>query len=812
MPEEFHPSSENPVTLFAETNFRNQRRRFGIRLDDRRRHMYILGKTGMGKTTLLENMILSDIYAGHGVAYIDPHGDTAERILDYIPSHRLNDVVYFNPADMDYPVGFNILQTDNDEQKHLVASGLMGVFKKIWPDVWSARMEYILLNCVLALLDFPGATLLGINRLLVDKDYRQRVIEKIRDPIVKTFWVAEFSSWSEKYATEAIAPVQNKVGQFLSASIIRNIVAQVKSTIDPRDIMDNQKIFIVNLSKGRIGEDNMRLLGGMIVTKLQLAAMERVDIPEVERKDFFLYVDEFQNFATQSFANILSEARKYRLCLILAHQYVEQLEEEVRDGVFGNVGTLVIFRVGAKDAEFMETEFTPTFLPEDLTNIPKYQVYLKLMVDGVSTAPFSATTLAPIAERTASTEKVIRISRERYAVSRKDIEEKVLRWTGMMTDETPTESAPPVEGMIVESMSQAGVEYPKILTEEEQEAAPLLQTVTSKPAMGAEAVAVPEMQEEKEPTEYLKFSPERLAAIQASRPAPKKKKPMFKHICSRCGKEWEMPIQLDPSRPMYCSECLPLIRDEKKIKGTVLKAAVRGKPQGGIVMDEEEVKEESDFGKAMEAIEHGRKIQTNRQKPPEFEPNRPRIIVSDPEKYEDLVDPQEKAERSELLEAIEERRGSPVERRKKAALPDEEIDLTPLRVPVSGGQTGQREQRTTHDPSTPLGTGSRGMSAATGIRTGDMGSDPEKKRRRKRKRNRRDGGVASGANVETFFQEAEQASDQKREESHEQEADIHTVFRPPSQSGASRSPSGAAPGASQGPRTIKPGERISFDD
>jgi type IV secretory pathway TraG/TraD family ATPase VirD4 len=323
--------SENHVTLFAKTTFRNQQRRFGIKLDDRRKHMYIIGKTGMGKTTLLENMILSDIYAGHGCAYIDPHGDTAEKIIDYIPSWRVNDVVYFNPADLEYPVGFNILETINDEQKHLIGSGLMGVFKKIWPDVWSARMEYILLNCVLALLDYPGATLLGINRLLFDREYRQRVIEKIKDPIVKTFWVAEFASWSEKYATEAIAPVQNKVGQFLSASVIRNIVAQVKSTIDTRKIMDERKIFIVNLSKGRVGEDNMALLGGMLITKMQLSAMERVEIPENERKDFFMFIDEFQNFASPSFANILSEARKYRLSLIMAHQYIEQLDETVRD-------------------------------------------------------------------------------------------------------------------------------------------------------------------------------------------------------------------------------------------------------------------------------------------------------------------------------------------------------------------------------------------------------------------------------------------------------------------------------------------------
>ncbi|MBP7133682.1 type IV secretion system DNA-binding domain-containing protein, partial [Patescibacteria group bacterium] len=223
---EYTHEHENEITLFAETNYRNQKKRFGIKTDDRRRHMYVIGKTGMGKTTLLENLFYSDMANDHGCCYIDPHGDTAEKLIDFVPSHRINDVIYFNPADVDFPMGFNILETESEWQKPLVASGLMGVFKKIWPDVWSPRMEYILMNCVLALLDYPGATLLGINRLLVDKEFRARVVAKIRDPIVKTFWVAEFTAWSEKYATEAIAPVQNKVGQFLSSSVIRNIVAQ----------------------------------------------------------------------------------------------------------------------------------------------------------------------------------------------------------------------------------------------------------------------------------------------------------------------------------------------------------------------------------------------------------------------------------------------------------------------------------------------------------------------------------------------------------------------------------------------------------
>lgn len=566
MPIDYTHDHENEITLFGATNFRNQMRRFGIKTDDRRRHMYVIGKTGMGKTTLLENMVLSDVMAGHGVCYIDPHGDTAEKLLDYVPSHRINDVVYFNPADLDYPVGFNILETTRDEQKHLVASGLMGVFKKIWPDVWSPRMEYILLNCVLALLDYPGATLLGINRLLVDKEYRTRVIAKIRNPIVKTFWVAEFTSWSEKYATEAIAPVQNKVGQFLSASIIRNIVAQVKSTINPRQIMDEGKIFIVNLSKGKIGEDNMRLLGGMLVTKLQLAAMERVDIKhEVDRRDFYLYVDEFQNFANESFASILSEARKYRLNLVVAHQYIAQLDEAVAKAVFGNVGTLIAMRVGAEDATFMEQEFAPTFTPEDLVNLPKYQMYLKLMVDGVSTQPFSAATLPPIAVRTNSEEKVIAVSRERYAEHRSIMEEKILRWSGM------------------EAVgAAAGISYPEILTEEEREKhgieAPVMQMLgTIAPPATMEAPVSPyealEGSASNDASEYLRISPERLSAISKPPQQQKKEKPRFSHTCTRCGKVWDMPIQLDTSRPVYCSECMEILREERKAKKNVIKDA-----------------------------------------------------------------------------------------------------------------------------------------------------------------------------------------------------------------------------------------------
>ncbi len=420
---------ENDIIFFGRTNFRSQLRKFGIKTDDRRRHMYLIGKTGVGKTTLLENMVLADIYLGHGLGLVDPHGDFAEKIIDYIPEHRIEDVVYFNPADTDWPTAFNILEAVSADHKHLIASGLMGVFKKIWPDVWSARMEHIMNMCILSLLENPGNTLLGINRILVDRDFRRKMIVGIKDPVVKAFWITEFEQWQDKFRSEAIAPIQNKVGQFLSTSLIRNIVGQPTSTIVPREFMDSRKIVIINLAKGRVGEDASRLMGGMLITKMQLSAMERVDIAEKDRQDFYLYIDEFQNFATESFANILSEARKYRLALIMAHQYIEQLEEEVASAVFGNVGTIVSYRVGAGDAEKLAVEFAPRFVEEDLVNLPKYNVYLKLMIDGIASDAFSATTLPPIAARTHSMQRVIDASRRKYSRQRSVVEQNIVDWS-----------------------------------------------------------------------------------------------------------------------------------------------------------------------------------------------------------------------------------------------------------------------------------------------------------------------------------------------------------------------------------------------
>ncbi len=418
----------NDIVYFGETNFRRYRQKFGIKLDDRRRHMYLIGKTGMGKTTTMENMVYQDICAGRGVALVDPHGDFVEKILDYIPPHRIKDVVYFNPADLQYPLAFNILESLQPETKHIAASGLIGIFKKLWADTWGPRLEYLLRNAILALMDYPNSTILGVMRMLVDKKYRQRIVAKVQDPMVRSFWEDEFTKYTASFQVEAINPIQNKVGQFVSTPLIRNIIGQVKSSFDIKEIMDNQKILLMNLSKGRIGEDASALLGAMMITKIQLAAMERVNMPEEQRKDFFLYVDEFQNFATESFANILSEARKYRLDLIIAHQYIEQLDDTVRAAIFGNVGTLVVFRVGAADAEFLEKEFSPQFTQEDLVNLTRFNFYIKLMIDGVVSEPFSARSLPPLAKRTGSAERVIALSRERYASQREEVEEKIKKW------------------------------------------------------------------------------------------------------------------------------------------------------------------------------------------------------------------------------------------------------------------------------------------------------------------------------------------------------------------------------------------------
>ncbi len=420
------------ITYFGETDSRSKRVKFGIKSKDRTRHTYVIGKTGMGKSTLLENMAIQDLINGEGMAFMDPHGKTADLLLNYIPPERINDVVYFAPFDSDYPISFNVLEDVGIDKRHLAVAGLMSTFKKIWVDAWSARMEYILGNTLLALIEYPGATLLGVNRMLSDKEYRKKVVDNVKDPSVKSFWVDEFAKYTDKFAAEATPAIQNKIGQFTSNPIIRDIVGQSKSTIDIRKIMDEKKILIINLSKGRIGESNANLLGSMLITKIYLAAMSRADVSEKDLKklpNFYLYVDEFQSFANESFADILSEARKYKLNLTIAHQYIEQMSEEVRAAVFGNVGTMITFRVGAYDADVLEKEFAPQFTAEDLVNLGMFQMYLKLMIDSVTSQPFSASSLPPFPEPIISYKsEIIASSRRQFAQPKMVVEEAIQRW------------------------------------------------------------------------------------------------------------------------------------------------------------------------------------------------------------------------------------------------------------------------------------------------------------------------------------------------------------------------------------------------
>ncbi|MEI6304721.1 MAG: type IV secretion system DNA-binding domain-containing protein [Candidatus Taylorbacteria bacterium] len=421
---------ENRITYFAETDARNKRVKFGIKAKDRTRHVYVIGKTGMGKSTMLENMAAQDIQNGEGMCFIDPHGKTADLMLEYVPKERIRDVIYIAPFDIEHPISFNVLEHVDPDKRHLVSSGLMSTFKKIWEDAWSARMEYILTNTLLALLEYPGATLLGVNRMLSDKDYRKEVVNNIKDPSVKAFWQKEFANYTERQAAEAVPAIQNKVGQFTANPLIRNMIGQPNSSFDFRKAIDQKKIVIINLSKGRIGDENMKLLGGLLVTKIYLAAMSRADVPDRMMQvlpNFYLYVDEFQNFANASFADILSEARKYKLNLTIAHQYVEQMDEIVRPAVFGNVGTMISFRVGATDAELLEKEFAPQFVIEDLVNLGFTQIYLKLMIDGLSSVPFSATTLPPIAHPDVSyVKEIIAASREQFSRPRAEVEAAVV--------------------------------------------------------------------------------------------------------------------------------------------------------------------------------------------------------------------------------------------------------------------------------------------------------------------------------------------------------------------------------------------------
>jgi len=428
----FNNTAEADLTIIGKTNFRKTSVTFGMMPDDRRRHVYIIGKTGMGKSTLIENMVFSDIVNGRGVGVIDPHGELADSVLEFVPEYRKEDVIVIDPSDVAFPVAINMLEdVPTSEGRSLISSALVGIFKKMFADSWGPRLEHVLRNTILALIEAPDTNMMGIMRILVDEEYRNGILSHVTDPVVLSFWNTEFANYAPRNVAEIISPIQNKVGQFLSSPIIRNIVGQTKNTINIREAMDSKKIIIVNLSKGKIGEDNSALLGSMMVTRFQLDAMSRAHIDPKDRVDFYLYVDEFQNFATDSFATILSEARKYKLNLTMANQYIEQMSEEVRGAVFGNVGTIACFQVGYDDAMVFENQFGEVVLASDITALEKYTIYLRLLVDGMPSQSFSAVTLPPpdIQIKEGHVDEIINMSRKKYSQNRDKVEEIIHEWS-----------------------------------------------------------------------------------------------------------------------------------------------------------------------------------------------------------------------------------------------------------------------------------------------------------------------------------------------------------------------------------------------
>ncbi len=420
------PAHDENISAFGLTNFRGINHQFGMYRRDRSRHVYIIGQTGAGKSGMLELFALSDVFYNQGYCIVDPHGDFATNNLRFVPESRINDVVYFNPADTEYPVAFNPLELSDPARKPNVSSEVIGVLKRMFGDSWGPRLEHILRYTLLALLDRPEATLLDISRMLTDKDFRKETLDYCRDVTVLQFWKHEFGQWNEKQVNESIAPVLNKVGAFTANPIIRNIIGQPKSSFDIRKIMDEGKILVVNLSKGLIGEDNAGILGAFIVTKVQLAAMSRSDIPDVaDRRPFYLYVDEFQNFATDSFAVILSEARKYGLNLTVANQYISQMTDSVRDAVFGNVGTTISFRVSADDAPILSKQFEPTFEAQDLLQMNNRNFVISMIINGEKVPAFSATTLSLPTSPQDNFDRIVEASRQGYARPRAVIEEEI---------------------------------------------------------------------------------------------------------------------------------------------------------------------------------------------------------------------------------------------------------------------------------------------------------------------------------------------------------------------------------------------------
>ncbi len=403
------------INPYARATYKNQEMVYGIHRQDRRRHMYVIGKTGTGKSTLLANMAINDLKNDEGMCVIDPHGDLVETLLDYIPSRRINDVIYFDPADPDRTVQLNLFEDESVVHRELIASGIVSVFKKLYEYSWGPRLEYILRNSLLTLLKSPNARLSDIIDMLTNKAFRDKLVAEIDDPILVNFWEKEFNQMQDRQRTEAIAPILNKVGQFVSSPLVRNVVNSRKSSFSIEDAMNEGKIVLVNLSQGKLGEDNATLLGAMLITKIQLAAMARVHIPEEQRRDFFLYVDEFQNFATESFSKILSEARKYRLNLTLANQYIAQIPEDVQKAIFGNCGSMISFVMGADDAHFFSKEFGDKYTDEDLVSLGRYQIINRLTINNITSKAFPAETLNLASSNNQNRDKVLRVSRERYA-------------------------------------------------------------------------------------------------------------------------------------------------------------------------------------------------------------------------------------------------------------------------------------------------------------------------------------------------------------------------------------------------------------
>ena len=418
-------NTHNPaISPIATTNFRGHNTMFGLPRFDRSRHMYIIGQTGVGKSGLLELMTISDIYSPYGFALIDPHGDYAQDTLARIPKERIKDVVYFNPADIEFPIAFNPMEVQDRKLKTHTCSELIGVLTRMF-DSWGPRLEYILRYSILALLDYPDSTMLDITRILTDSQFRAKVIKHIEDPVVKNFWTVEFSSWNSKFASEAVAPVLNKVGAFTANPLVRNIIGQKKSSFNIRQIMDENKILIVNLSRGLVGEDNAALLGSLLVTKIQLAAMSRADVPASQRTPFYLYVDEFQNFATDSFATILSEARKYGLNLTVANQYIAQMLPQVKDAIFGNVGSIVAFRTSADDARTMQKYFEPKFTEYDLVHMHNRHFVINMTIEGEKVPAYSAITLNLPNIETNFTTEIIEHSRMMYSKTSQEISSSI---------------------------------------------------------------------------------------------------------------------------------------------------------------------------------------------------------------------------------------------------------------------------------------------------------------------------------------------------------------------------------------------------